>query len=118
MNIRKFSELVKVSAYTLRYYEKIGLLRNIQRDSSRHRFYTQNDIEWVRFVVRLKDTGMELEKILQYASLREVGDSTLHQRKDLLEQHRTKLKSDIELQLTHLQALDSKIAIYDEKISS
>ncbi|WP_064603694.1 MerR family transcriptional regulator [Photobacterium sp. J15] len=118
MNIKRFSELVGVSAYTLRYYEKVGLLRNIKRDASGHRFYTQSDIEWVRFIVRLKDTGMELEGIKQYADLREVGDGTLQQRKQLLEQHRSKLKSDIEFQLAHLKALDGKIAFYEEKISS
>lgn len=118
MNIRKFSELVEVSAYTLRYYEKIGLLRNIKRDSSGHRFYTQKDVEWVRFIVRLKDTGMDLENINQYANLRDMGDSTLQHRKELLEEHRTKLKSDIELQLTHLKALDAKTAFYNEKTSS
>ena len=86
MNIKRFAELVGVSAYTLRYYEKVGLLRNIKRDSSGHRFYTQNDVEWVRFIVRLKDTGMDLEGIKHYADLREVGDSTLQQRRQLLEQ--------------------------------
>lgn len=118
MYIRKFSKLVGVSAYTLRYYEKIGLLKSIKRNSSGHRFYTQNDVEWVKFIVRLKETGMGLNKINQYADLREIGDSTLEQRKELLEQHRTKLKSDIDSQLNHLEALDVKITFYEDKISS
>lgn len=118
MNITTFSNIVGVSAYTLRYYEKIGLLKNIHRSTSGHRFYTQNDVEWVGFIVRLKNTGMDLERIQQYADLRELGDRTLQQRKDLLEQHRIKLKSNIESQLTHLTALEEKIVFYEEKISS
>ncbi|CAM3047384.1 MerR family transcriptional regulator [Vibrio mytili] len=118
MNIRRFSELVGVSAYTLRYYEKVGLLRNITRNASGHRSYTQKDVEWIQFIIRLKETGMDLEGIKQYADLRELGDSSLQQRKQLLELHRNKLKSEIENQLAHLKALDGKIAFYDDKICS
>lgn len=118
MNINKFALLVKVSAYTLRYYEKIGLLRNIKRNSSGHRFYTQNDIEWVRFIVRLKETGMDLETIKQYADLRENGDCTLQMRREMLNDHRNKLKLDMDIQLAHFKALESKISFYDDKISS
>ncbi|MCE0494991.1 MerR family transcriptional regulator [Vibrio salinus] len=118
MNIQTFSQRVGVSAYTLRYYEKIGLLRDIKRDASGHRSFMPGDIEWVKFIVRLKETGMQLEKIKEYADLRAIGDETLSQRKELLEEHRIRLNKQIELQQMHLEALDLKIAFYDEKISS
>ena len=118
MNIKQFAQVVGVSAYTLRYYEKIGLLRHIQRNASGHRSYTQHDVAWVSFIVRLKDTGMALDGIKQYADLRELGDSTLLQRKQLLAQHRKKLEAEIAAQQAHLTALDHKIAVYDEQISS
>ncbi|MDX1304510.1 MerR family transcriptional regulator [Photobacterium sp.] len=109
---------VGVSAHTLRYYEKIGLLKEVCRNSSGHRFYTSKDLEWVKFIVRLKDTGMPLEKITGYADLREMGDITLQQRQKLLEEHRIRLNSVIESQLNHLKALDQKITYYKGKISS
>lgn len=80
MNIKAFAQAVGLSSYTLRYYEKIGLLKAVQRNTSGHRIYCHKDLEWIHFVVRLKETGMKLEKIKEYARLREQGFSTLQQR--------------------------------------
>ncbi len=112
MNMREFSRIVGLSSHTLRYYEKIGLLKNIQRNSSGHRVYTTKDNEWVSFVKRLKDTGMPLDEILQYAALREKGTETTHARQRLLEQHKENLKEHIEQQKRHLHALEEKINLY------
>ena len=112
MNVSQFSRLTGLSAYTLRYYEKIGLLKNIQRRANGHRTYSQRDAQWVAFIVRLKDTGMALENILQYAALREAGSATLAQRQVLLEAHREQLKMHIALQQDHLDALEEKINLY------
>jgi len=118
MNIKTFSELVGVSAYTLRFYEKIGLLKVVKRNASGHRYYTASDTEWIKFVVRLKETGMPLEQIKQYSDYREIGDTTLQQRKAMLDLHRDKIRAEIELQQNHLSALESKIAFYQDRISS
>ncbi|MBJ7539675.1 MerR family transcriptional regulator [Marinomonas transparens] len=112
MNMQAFSKQVGLSAYTLRYYEKIGLLKNIRRNASGHRSYSNKDREWVGFIVRLKETGMPLENILQYAELREIGKGTLVERQQLLEQHQAYLTRHIALQLSHLEALESKINWY------
>ncbi|MCG9577399.1 MerR family transcriptional regulator [Vibrio tubiashii] len=112
MNIKEFSQLVGLSAHTLRYYEKIGLLRNVQRSPSGHRAYTSRDIEWISFVIRLKETGMPLEEILDYAKLRELGSGTLSERQQLLEQHRENLLSHIQQLNQHRVALDEKIERY------
>ncbi len=113
MNMKKFSERVGLSAHTLRYYEKIGLLNNVQRNISGHRDYTSRDLDWINFVIRLKDTGMPLSNILEYAKLRALGSDTVKERQKLLEQHRECLKSHIELQQNHLAALEDKIGLYE-----
>ena len=59
MIISKFSEAAGISASALRYYEKKGLLR-VNRDPAGRRDYSEDDIEWVKFLQRLKDTGMLL----------------------------------------------------------
>ncbi|GAB3522166.1 MerR family transcriptional regulator [Photobacterium alginatilyticum] len=112
MNIKDFSEVTSLSPHTLRYYEKIGLLLNIQRNPSGHRVYTSRDLEWAQFIVRLKDTGMPLDNILEYAQLRNLGDSTLAERQTLLEAHRSNLRRRIDDELLHLKALDKKIDYY------
>jgi len=118
MNIKQFSELVDISAYTLRYYEKIGLLKNINRNSSGHRNFTEKDIEWIKFVKRLKDTGMPLEVITDYADLRSKGDTTSADRMKLLEEHALLLKEKIKLEKSHLKKLEQKIEHYREVIDS
>ncbi len=113
MNISAFAAQSGLSAHTLRYYEKIGLLPHIKRNSSGHRAFTLRDLEWVRFVTRLKETGMSLEGILAYARLRAQGDSTLEQRQHILETHRDAMKLRIEREQLHLQALEAKIEHYN-----
>ena len=113
MNISKFSALTGLSPHTLRYYEKLGLLSHISRNDSGHRSYSSADAEWVRFINRLKVTGMPLKQILTYAQLREAGANTFQQRRLLLEQHRDALQTRIDNDLEHLRALDAKIAFYD-----
>lgn len=112
MNIKAFSELTGLSAYTLRYYEKIGLLKNVQRTPSGRRVYTTKEVEWVRFIVRLKETGMPLSDILRYAELRACGTVSHFERQHLLEEHRKQLKAHLDVQLNHLKALDIKIEWY------
>ncbi|WMN89946.1 MerR family transcriptional regulator [Vibrio parahaemolyticus] len=112
MNMKEFSSLVDLSSHTLRYYEKIGLLKNIQRNSSGHRVYTAKDLKWIEFVKRLKDTAMPLEEILEYAKLREAGSSSVLQRQALLERHKENLRLHIAEQQSHLAALEGKIDLY------
>ncbi|CCN85989.1 MerR family transcriptional regulator [Vibrio nigripulchritudo] len=118
MDIKRFSELVGLSAHTLRYYEKIGLIRDINRNSGGRRCYLKRDIEWVKFIVRLKDTGMSLADIKEYSELQYQGDSTLVARKELLSQHRRYLKAEIEKQQNHLSALNAKIHYYEKELKS
>jgi len=112
MNMKEFSGLVGLSSYTLRYYEKIGLLKHVQRNSSGHRVFSKRDVDWVGFIKRLKDTGMPLEEIQKYASLRELGTQTVSARQGLLEKHQEQLKEHIRLQKDHLKALEAKINLY------
>ena len=72
MKIGAFAELTGISAYTLRYYEKKGLLA-VQRDQNGCRNYMEADKEWVQFLCKLKATGMLLRDIKNYARLRYAG---------------------------------------------
>lgn len=116
MNITSFSQQVGVSPHTLRYYEKIGLLNPVQRLPNGHRHFSQKDIEWIEFVQRLKETGMPLAQIQQYAKLRADGDTTLAARQKLLEDHAQALKATLQKQQQHLKKLDEKIRFYQTRI--
>ncbi|MEP3350964.1 MAG: MerR family transcriptional regulator [Marinomonas sp.] len=118
MNIQRFSALTGISAHTIRYYEKIGVLKHVTRNASGHRSFNSKDIDWISFVKRLKDMGMPLDAIKRYADLREKGDVTAQLRKQLLEEHVAVLEEKIELESLHLMKIKEKIIHYEEVIES
>jgi len=117
MNISQFAALTGMSAHTLRYYEKIGLLHSVVRNGSGHRDYSAKEAEWIGFITRLKETGMPLKQILTYAELRAQGDATASRRQQLLEQHATQLAERIRQEQEHLLALKQKIHYYQDHFS-
>ena len=116
MNIKEFSKLTGISAYTLRFYEKMGIFKQVNRNSSGHRDFSQRDLLWAEFITRLKETGMPLEQIKEYAELREQGDGTASSRMDLLINHATALENKIAEEQRHLEKIKDKIAYYEKLI--
>lgn len=104
LSIRQFAARTGLSADTLRYYEKIGLLRQVARDASGFRVYGPRDLEWI--------------DIIRYAELRECGATTLAARQALLEEHATRLQERIQRDHDHLDALRAKIALYRQQTSA
>ena len=116
MTIGEFSKRCGLSIDTLRYYEKIGLLKGIKRNKSGYRDYDDVDSQWIEFVIRLKNTDMPISGILEYADLREIGDSTLVERREILKQHSHILEKRIFEQQKALKLLLKKIEFYDTEI--
>lgn len=111
MKISQFSQKTGLSPYTLRYYERKGLLR-VARDQHNQRDYQEADCAWVRFIQRLKDTGMLLRDIKTYADLRYQGDSTMAERLAMLEVHRSFVQKEQAKWADYLSNLDDKTSIY------
>ncbi|MFD1549422.1 MerR family transcriptional regulator [Levilactobacillus fuyuanensis] len=113
--IGEFAKLVGLSTYTLRYYEDQGLVKS-QRDENDVRYYTDEDIRWVGFILHLKGTGMRLNDLKRYVRLRAAGDATIPERRAMLQKTKDDAEADIaELQM-HLQVLGRKIDWYDGKV--
>jgi DNA-binding transcriptional MerR regulator len=113
----KIGELAKcsgLSAHTIRYYERIGLLPYAGRDQSGQRDYDASILIWIEFLGRLKMTGMPLREMLRYAALRERGASTEAERRELLEQHRERVRARLAELSDCLLVLDNKIAGYTD----
>ncbi len=100
----------------MRYYEKIGIFQEVRRNSSGHRDFTEQDLLWAEFINRLKETGMPLEQIKKYAFLRQQGESTADERKELLEGHALALKNKILVEKQHLDKINQKIEYYEKVI--
>lgn len=114
--ISDISKKTGLSIHTLRYYEQIGLLKNIHRNPSGRRVYTSLDLEWLEWIKRLKSTGMPLEKMQDFAQFRLQGDQTLKQRQDLLIQHSLRLKQEIRRLKQEQSIVDYKIEAYAQKM--
>ncbi|MDE7478482.1 MAG: MerR family transcriptional regulator [Lachnospiraceae bacterium] len=116
MTIGEIAEKTNLSESTLRYYEKKGLIQ-VARDENGRRDYEEGDIEWIRFIRRLKETSMLLKDIKQYSELRYCGSSTMPERLEILQKHRAYV---LEQQLkwkAYLQNLDDKIEFYQKSMN-
>ncbi len=117
LTIAEMSERTGVSNHTLRYYERAGLIRSIPRNAGNQRRYAPADIEWLRFLLRLRETGMPIARMREYADLRSQGHRTTSARLALLEAHQRELRNQIERLRQHAAALDAKIAIYQRDLA-
>lgn len=111
----KIGELAKrsgLSAYTIRYYERIGLLPYADRDRSSRRDYDPEILIWIEFLGRLKTTGMPIRDMTRYAALRKQGDRTVPERQAMLETHRDQVRDRVAELQQCLLVLDQKIAGY------
>ncbi|NCB78238.1 MAG: MerR family transcriptional regulator [Negativicutes bacterium] len=113
--IGQFSRLTGLTSPTLRYYEQEGLL-SVQRDAARRRVYTEQDVEWLHFIKRLKETGMPIREIRRYAQLRYLGDSTTEERLKLLEGHHKNVLAKQKKLAENLCKLEEKLTIYRQAL--
>ncbi len=111
-SIQQVARMTGLSTHTLRYYEKIGLIKNVQRAQTGYRQYTDVDLAWVQFLIRLRVTGMPMLKMKQFSDLRQKGDSTITARKELLEEHYKDVLGKIEELELNSQRIEEKIAHY------
>lgn len=116
MHIKEFSKACGLSPHTLRYYEKIGLLPEVERSGSNHRRYTEADLRWIEFIKRLKATNMPLAEIRRYAALRQQGTGTEEARMQLLIDHARRLEQTIAQEQEHLDNLRDKIRFYRDAL--
>jgi len=110
----KIGELAKrsgLTAHTIRYYEQIGLLPYADRDQSNRRDYDASILTWIGLLGRLKATGMPIREMLRYAALRERA-GTEKKRREMLEKHRERIRTQMTELNASLLVLDSKISGY------
>lgn len=112
LTIAQTSEATGVSAHTLRYYERAQLIGPIRRNGANQRRFAPEDVAWIRFVLRLRATGMPIAQMRVYARLRERGPITTAERLALLERHHTDLSEQLAQLHAHETALAEKIALY------
>ncbi|MCK6081817.1 MerR family transcriptional regulator [Microbacterium sp. EYE_5] len=119
VTIAEAAEATGVSAHTLRYYERAGLmLHPVDRASSSHRRYSDADLGWIRFLARLRWTGMPIATMRRYTELARDGAATVAERRRLLVEHREVVRRQLDEVTLSLAAIDYKIDTYDKEIAT
>ncbi|MHA6528751.1 MerR family transcriptional regulator [Paenibacillus sp. BAC0078] len=116
MAIKQVSERFNISQDTLRYYERIGLIPHVNRNKSGNREYSEEDCNWVEFIICMRNAGLSIEVLIEYLELLQQGDETAEARKDLLIEERKQLISRMEVMKKTLERLETKITRYEQTI--
>jgi len=116
MTIKEAARITGVSADTLRYYERIGLIPAVPRTKSGIRDYTDYYIQWIGFLQELKSMGMSLESMIDYIELAKRGDSTYEERKRILADARMALLCKIQLLQDLARRADYQLANYEQTL--
>ncbi|WP_371652558.1 MULTISPECIES: MerR family transcriptional regulator [unclassified Streptomyces] len=107
--ISEVSALSGLTAHTLRWYERIGLMPHVDRSHTGQRRFTNKDLDWLAFVTKLRLTGMPVADMVRYAELVREGEHTFDERQELLEQTRRDV-------ITRMAELQDTLAVLDHKI--
>jgi DNA-binding transcriptional MerR regulator len=112
--IKEFSQIVSLSPFTLRYYEKEGLMPPSKRLNNSHRVYADSDIRWITLISCLRSTGMSISDLKHYVDLVIRGDETVQERKQIILKQKKKIEEQLKELKKHLNLINKKINLYDE----
>jgi DNA-binding transcriptional MerR regulator len=115
--IREVAGKTGITAHTLRYYERIGLVQPITRARSGHRRYGDADVRWIELLKKLHQTGMPIKRMLEYARLVRRGEGTEMARRALLDDHRKDIEEKLEKLQSTLALINKKITAYDAALA-
>ena len=108
-----------VSAHTLRYYERAGLVvTQVDRTSGGRRRYRQLDLDWIKICTKLRATGMPIKTIRRYADLVAAGRGNEPERLALLEEHRAEVLARLAELRENLELIDHKIDVYRGRLEA
>ena len=113
--IKTVSQKTGLKISTLHYYEKVGLLPNVQRDSNGHRQFTDHDFEWIEFLKCMKKTGMPLDSIRRFATYhRKKGN--LSNRLAILQEHQLRMEAQMKQLTAAMEFINKKINMFEKAL--
>jgi len=112
-SIGQVAEKTGLSSYTLRYYDKEGLMPFIHRGNGGRREFTENDMDFVDLITCLKQTGMSLKEIRNFVNMSMEGNITLEQRLDMFKHQRDEVMKQIAQSQRYLEKLDHKVKYFE-----
>lgn len=110
--IKAVAKITRLSIFTIRFYDKEGLLPFVSRNKSGIRVFTESDINQIMTICCLKNTGMQIKDIKKYIDYCMEGAGTIDSRKELFVEHRNEIVNQINALTENLKLIDSKLEIY------
>ncbi len=115
--IKDASKKLNISVYTLRYYDKEGLTPFVKKDENGVRRYTEEDLEWIKMLINLRDIDMPISNIKEYITLYLKGDETIEERRELMCKYREYIKKKIKDTISNLEMATEKLRQYDYAVA-
>ncbi len=112
LSIGELSDRTGMTPDALRYYERVGLMTDVPRQSNGHRVYGDHHARWVGMLQRLRAVGMPIARMAEYVALARDGAGTLQARVELLEGHRAELRRQMAELETFFEILERKIQLH------
>lgn len=112
-SINDVATICDLSVYTIRFYDKEGLLPFVTRNNAGNRQFSETDLEMIKLICCLKNSGMQVKEIKQYIDLFMEGDNTVSLRKQMMVDHRKSILKQISDLKKQLSIIELKIAFYD-----
>lgn len=114
--IGEVAEILGITTYTLRYYEKERLLPRIRKNSAGLRCFTPEDLNWLQILECLKSTGLPLKEIRHYLELSQKGDATLNERLQIFQKQKNRLEKQISDLQVNMEKINFKIKYYEQAL--
>lgn len=114
MTIKEVCESFKLSADTLRYYEKIGIIPKIPRNENGIRNYDHYSLEWIKFIKCMREAGLPIKILVEYVELVKQGEATNQIRKNILVIQKNKLEEKLKTLKNTIDILEYKIQNYNK----
>lgn len=118
MTIKEVCKKYNVTADTLRYYERVGVIPEVHRTAGGIRDYSEEDIKWVETAICFRSARMPIDLLIEYVRLYRIGDDTLKARLELLIEAKKRILDERKKYDDALAKLDYKISKYDEAVKT
>ena len=118
MTIKEVAEKYDITADTLRYYERVGMIPKVTRKANGIRDYQEEDLGWVELAICMRSAGLPIEVMIEYVKLYKEGDSTIPARLELLQEQMNSLQEQKAQIETTMKRLAYKISKYEEAVET
>lgn len=112
--VQEVADKMGITSYTIRYYENQGMIPHTKRDENNHRIFDDKNLEWIKIIIYLRNTGMPLKEIKKYLKLAVKGEDTVFERYQTMLKQQQRTINEINNLNYYLQTINRKVTHYAE----